>query len=219
MNESVITAKSKIKFRQTLVNLLKIKEAWVFILIRFLLDPIFYFYMFWIPKYLNEVRGADIVQIGKLFWIPFLALGVSNMLGGWISDSIFKKTASLNKARKYVMGFAALLTLPALFVKYAPSTEFVIVIMSVVFFAHGLWITNYITSISDIFGKSSTSTIVGFSGSAGALSGLIINPVIGLIIVRFSYDPMWIYAGFMYILAFVFFVFLIPVIKPKAELA
>lgn len=219
LNESVITAKSKIKFRQTLVNLLKIKEAWVFILIRFLLDPIFYFYMFWIPKYLNEVRGADIVQIGKLFWIPFLALGVSNMLGGWISDSIFKKTASLNKARKYVMGFAALLTLPALFVKYAPSTEFVIVIMSVVFFAHGLWITNYITSISDIFGKSSTSTIVGFSGSAGALSGLIINPVIGLIIVRFSYDPMWIYAGFMYILAFVFFVFLIPVIKPKAELA
>lgn len=213
-----ITVKPKASLGRALTNLLKVKEAWVFIVIRFLLDPIFYFYMFWIPKYLNESRGVDIEQIGKLFWIPFLALGVSNMLGGWVSDLVLKKTSSLNKARKYVMGFAALLTMPALLVKYVPSPGLVIVIMSVVLFAHGLWITNYITSISDIFGKSSTSTVVGFSGSAGALSSLIINPVIGLIIARFSYNPMWIYAGLMYMVAFVFFVFFIPVIRAKPGL-
>lgn len=213
-----IIERPKVNLGKSLTNLLKFKEAWVFIAIRFLLDPIFYFWMFWIPKYLNEARGADIAQIGSLFWIPFLALGLSNMLGGWISDSVFKKTTSLNKARKYVMGVAALLTMPALFVKYVPSSEWVIVILVVVFFAHGLWITNYITSIGDIFGKSSTSTIVGFSGSAGAISAFVINPIIGLIIARFSYDPMWFYSGFMYVVAFLVFVFFIPVIKPRAEL-
>lgn len=201
------------KTRVNLMGVLRKKEVWVFILIRFLLDPIFYFYMFWIPKYLNEARGLDIVQIGKLFWIPFLALGVSNMLGGWISDGLLKKTGSLNYARKLVMGVAALLTIPALLIKYVPSVELVILIMAVVFFAHGLWITNYITSISDMFGKSVTSTVIGFSGTAGALSALLINPVIGLIVTKYSYDPMWLYAGSMYLVAFVAFIVLIPRIK------
>lgn len=196
-----------------LMQLLRIKEVWVFILIRFLLDPIFYFYMFWIPKYLNNARGVDIQQIGKLFWIPFLALGVSNMLGGWLSDKIYRKTGKLNVARKSVMGIAALLTLPAIMVKYVNSPEMVIFIMVIVFFAHGLWITNYITSISDIFGRSSTSTIIGFSGSAGALSSFLINPVIGLIITKFSYDPMWIYSGIMYMVAFIIFIVLVPEIR------
>ncbi len=210
--------KPNINLGRSLKNLLKVKEAWVFIVIRFLLDPIFYFWMFWIPKYLNESRGADIAQIGRLFWIPFLALGLSNMLGGWISDSVLKKTSSLNKARKYVMGVAALLTMPVLLVKLIPSMSWVIVVIALAFFAHGLWITNYITSISDIFGKSATSTIVGFSGSAGAISSFVINPVMGLIIARFSYGPMWIYSGLMYAVAFIVFVCFIPVIKPKREL-
>ena len=196
-----------------LMQILKIKEVWVFIMIRFLLDPIFYFYMFWIPKYLYDARGIDFELIGKLFWIPFLALGVSNMLGGWISDATFKRTGSLNIARKTIMGIAALLTIPALLVKYVPNVELVILVISIAFFAHGLWITNYITSISDIFGKTITSTVIGFSGSAGALSALILNPVIGLIISRYSYDPMWIYAGSMYSVAFIGFIIFIPKIK------
>jgi len=196
-----------------LIQVLKIKEVWVFILIRFLLDPIFYFYMFWIPKYLNEARGIDINLIGKLFWIPFLALGVSNMLGGWMSDQTYKKTGNLNTSRKIIMGIAALLTAPALLVKIAPNANWVILIISIAFFAHGLWITNYITSISDIFGKKITSTIIGFSGSAGALSSLILNPVIGLIISHYSYNPVWIYAGSMYSIAFITFIIFIPKIK------
>ena len=211
--KSEIDQKKNVGIGKSLTQILKIKEVWVFILIRFLLDPIFYFYMFWIPKYLNEARGIDIAHIGNLFWIPFLALGVSNMLGGWVSDEVFKKTNSLNRARKSVMGIAALLTMPVLLVKFMPSAEWVIFLMSVAFFAHGLWITNYITSISDIFGGKITSTIIGFSGSAGAISALVLNPVIGLIITKYSYDPMWMYAGSMYLVAFVAFVVLIPKIK------
>ncbi len=200
--------------RINFLKLLKIREAWVFILIRFLLDPIFYFYMFWIPKYLNEARGVGLGVIGTLFWIPFLALGISNMLGGWASDEIYKRTGNLNLGRKLVMGIAALLTASVLMVRYATSVELVILLMSLAFFAHGLWITNYVTSISDLFGKSVTSTIVGLSGSAGALSSLIINPFMGMIITGYSYDPLWVYAGIMYPLAFVLFLIFIPKIKP-----
>lgn len=208
-NISPIIARKKIDFSK----LFKTRELWVFILIRFLLDPILYFYMFWIPKYLNETHSSNIEQIGRLFWIPFLALGVSNMLGGLISDALYSKTNNLNLARKIIMGVAALLMFPVLFVKLAPSPESVILIMCIAFFAHGLWITNYITSIADTFGRSVTSTVVGLSGTAGAVSAFVINPVIGLIITRFSYNPMWIYAGSMYLVAFICFVIFIPRIK------
>jgi ACS family hexuronate transporter-like MFS transporter len=208
-NIPIIIERGKVDFSK----LFKIKEVWVFISMRFLLDPILYFYMFWIPKYLNETRSVNIEQIGKLFWIPFLAMGVSNMLGGWISDAVFSKTNNLNLARKIIMGAAALFMFPVLFTKFASSPEIVILIMCIAFFAHGLWITNYITSIGDTFGRTITSTVVGLSGTAGAISAFIINPVIGLIITKFSYNPMWIYAGSMYLVAFIGFVIFIPKIK------
>jgi ACS family hexuronate transporter-like MFS transporter len=210
-----IAHKKKVDF----YGLFKTKEVWVFILIRFLLDPILYFYMFWIPKYLNETHSADIGQIGKVFWIPFLAMGVSNMLGGLLSDSLFSRTGSLNLARKVIMGTAALMMLPVLLVSSAVSAGSVILIISIAFFAHGLWITNYITSIADTFGSRITTTVVGLSGTAGAISAFVINPVIGLIITRFSYNPMWIYAGSMYLVAFFCFVIFIPKIKILEEYA
>lgn len=195
------------------LRLLKTREIWVFVFIRFLLDPILYFYMFWIPKYLNETHSSDIQQIGRIFWIPFLAMGVSNMLGGWISDTLFSKTRNLNMSRKIIMGVAALLMFPVLFVRDAMSPGTIILIITVAFFAHGLWITNYITSISDTFGRRVTSTVIGLSGTAGAISAFVLNPVTGLIITKFSYNPIWIYAGSMYLVAFAGFIILIPKIK------
>jgi MFS transporter, ACS family, hexuronate transporter len=208
-NITRVIAGKKVNFS----GLFKTKEVWVFIFMRFLLDPILYFYMFWIPKYLNETHSVNIEQIGKLFWIPFLAMGVSNMLGGLLSDTIYSKTNNLNFSRKIIMGVAALLMFPVLFVKMAPSPESVILIMCIAFFAHGFWITNYITCIADTFGRTATSTVVGLSGTAGAVSAFVLNPVIGLIITTFSYNPMWIYAGSMYLVAFIGFIIFIPRLK------
>jgi MFS transporter, ACS family, hexuronate transporter len=206
---SLTSERKKVDFSR----LIRVKEVWVFIFMRFLLDPVLYFYMFWIPIYLNETRSVNIEQIGKLFWIPFLALGISNMLGGWISDFVFVRTNDLNKARKIIMGFAALLMFPVLFIKFASSAEIVIFIICIAFFAHGLWITNYITSIGDTFGRRVTSTVVGLSGTAGAISAFVINPVIGIIITKFSYNPIWIYAGSMYLVVFIGFIIFIPKLK------
>lgn len=199
--------------------LLKNREALVFVAIRFVLDPIFYFYMFWIPKYLNEVHSLSLGAIGKILWIPFLALGVANVLGGWFSDLVFTKTSSVNFSRKMVMGIAAILTIPIAFTSLIQSYAVILILMALAFFAHGLWITNYITSIGDIFGKQVTSTVVGLSGSAGAISSLVLNPLIGYVITSYSYNPLWLYAGLMYPAAFVLFIWFIPRIEPKPIIA
>ncbi|WP_428664753.1 MFS transporter [Runella sp.] len=190
--------------------LLKKRPTWVFILIRFLLDPVFYFMMFWIPKYLSEVRNVPFERIGSLFWIPFLALGVSNVLGGWLSGWLIARQFSVNKARKTVMGIAAVLTLAAPAIEWVSTVEIAIFCMSLFMFAHGCWITNYITAISDMFGQRATSTVVGLSGTAGAISGLLLNPLMGAVIQQYSYRPLWIASGLLYPLAFALLVLLIP---------
>lgn len=200
------------------LKILSNRTALIFIFIRFILDPVFYFIMFWIPKYLNEERAVSFDEIGKLLWIPFLALGLSNILGGWISDLLIRKGISLNRARKMVMGVAALLTLSAILVQSVSSVSLAISLMSLLMFAHGFWITNYITAISDVFGSRGTSTVIGLSGTAGAVAGLAINPLIGLVVQNYSYDPLWIVCGMMYPLAFVILIVFIPQIKPIKDL-
>lgn len=159
--------------------------------------------MFWIPKYLSEERGLSFERIGELFWIPFLALGVSNIIGGGLSDRLINSGMSVNRARKLIMGLAALLTMVAPLTVVASSAEIAILFMSLIMFAHGFWITNYITITSELFGKNATSTMVGLSGSAGAIAGLLVNPLIGRIVENYSYLPMWIVSGIMYPLGFI----------------
>ncbi|MDO8991757.1 MAG: MFS transporter, partial [Daejeonella sp.] len=196
------------------LTILKNRAACIFILIRFLLDPVMYFIMFWVPKYLHTERNVSFEQIGNLFWIPFLALGISNIIGGWFSDKLVKNNFSVNRARKTVMGIAALMTIVAPLIAWVSTVEMAVALMAVIMFAHGFWITNYITAISDIFGKNGTSTVVGLSGTAGAVSGLIINPLIGLIVQNYSYNPIWIASGVLYPLAFILFIIFIRQIQP-----
>ena len=88
------------------------------------------------------------------------------------------------------MGLAAALTLPVLLIGILESSMLVIFVMSLAFFAHGIWITNYVTSIGDIFGASKSSTVVGLSGTAGAISSFVINPLMGVMIANYTYAPL-----------------------------
>lgn len=194
---------------------LRQKQVWVFVVIRFLLDPVLYFLMFWIPKYLSTERGLTYEAIGNLFWIPFLALGISNILGGWLSDRLINRHQySINKSRKTVMGAAAILTMVAPMIAFVSSVEVAIFLMSLIMFAHGFWITNYITSILDVFGSRATSTVVGISGTFGALSALLVNPLIGKVVASAGYTPLWILSGLMYPLGFIILLSFIPNISP-----
>ncbi|WP_332369123.1 hypothetical protein [Spirosoma telluris] len=111
------------------------------------------------------------------------------------------------------MGIAALLTLSAPAISWVSTVDLAVALMAVFMFAHGFWITNYITSISDMFGQKATSTVVGLSGTAGAISSLLLNPLMGVVIQRYSYTPLWIASGLLYPLAFILLITLIPKIK------
>jgi len=195
-------------------KILSSRQAWTLIAIRFLLDPVFYFFMFWIPKYLNAERNVSFERVGELLWIPFFALGLSNMFGGWVSDKLIRSGVSTDKARKSVMGAAALLTMTAPLTATVQTVGMAVFFMSLIMLAHGFWITNYITITSELFGKNATSTVVGMAGSAGAVAGLIINPLIGVIVQNYSYLPLWIASGVLYPLAFILLITFIKNIRP-----
>jgi ACS family hexuronate transporter-like MFS transporter len=112
------------------------------------------------------------------------------------------------------MGLAALLTMVAPLTVVASSAEIAILFMSLIMFAHGFWITNYITATSELFGKNATSTVVGICGSAGAIAGLLVNPLIGKVVENYSYLPMWIASGIMYPLGFIILLVTIRNIGP-----
>ena len=111
------------------------------------------------------------------------------------------------------MGIGAVLTISVLFIPNVDSAYGVIALISLFFFAHGIWITNYSTAVGDVFGSKATSTMFGLTGTFGAVSAFIVNRGIGYVVTNYSYDPLWLWVGLMYPLAFVALLVFIPKIK------
>lgn len=179
-------------------SLLALREVRGIVASRFLFDPVFYFYMFWIPQYLSQARGASLERIGQLTWIPFLTLGIASVCGGWVSDRLVRAGIPVIKARRQILLYAALLTPVSIFCVFVHSIEFAIALMSVLMFAHGFWITNYMTLIGDLFPRRVVATVVGLTGTAGGIGGFLTSVVIGHVVQAISYTPVFIAAGVMY---------------------
>ncbi len=190
--------------------LLASREVWGLVATRFLLDPVFYFYMFWIPQYLSEERGASLDDIGRVAWIPFLTLGISSMLGGALSDSLVRGGLSINRARKGIMAAAALLTPVSILALVTPNLTAAVALLGVLMFAHGFWMTNYMTMIGDLFPSSTVGTVVGLTGSAGGLGGFLSTLLIGQTIAAVGYGPMFLVCGLLYPVGFAILALTIP---------
>ena len=195
-------------------TLLRRKETWGLMMARFLLDPVFYFYMFWIPQFLSEARHVSLATIGRLTWIPFLTLGVSQLAGGWLSDLLVKRRVAVNTARKTVMGFAALLTPFSILSLRAEGPRLAICLMSILMFAHGFWITNYITLTSDLYPERSVATVVGLCGSAGGLGGILSSLAIGALAQHGRYNLLFITCGVTYLIAFALILVTVRKVEP-----
>lgn len=202
-------------------DLLGRKEVWGLLATRFLLDPVFYFYMFWIPQYLHQERGASLEDIGRVAWIPFLTLGVSSMIGGALSDALVKGGVSINAARKGVMAGAALLTPLSIFALVTPDLTVALLLLGVLMFAHGFWMTNYMTMIGDLFPFSTVATVVGLSGTAGGIGGFLSTLLIGGFVELVGYAPMFVVCGVLYPFGFGLIVLAVPRVQrlsPRGEI-
>jgi len=165
---------------------------------RFLFDPVFYFYMFWIPQYLHRERQLSVEQIGSLLWIPFLVLGISQVLGGRVSDELVKRGWQPVRARQLVLGVAAALTPASWLAAKATDTNTAIALMCVLMFAHGFWITNFLGLLGDLFPQTAIGTISGLTGTAGGIGGMLSSLLIGIVVDRVSFAPVFAVSGILY---------------------
>jgi ACS family hexuronate transporter-like MFS transporter len=173
-------------------------DVWGFLVTRFLLDPVFYFYMFWIPQYLHQERGASLDEIGRLSWIPFLSLGIASLMGGGLSDRLVRRGWPVGRTRKTIMACAAFLTPLSILALYAPNSLWAVGLLGVLMFAHGFWMTNYMTLIGDIFPARTVATVVGLSGTFGGLGGFLSGIAVGRVIQAASFAPVFVVCGLLY---------------------
>ena len=165
---------------------------------RFLFDPVFYFYMFWIPQYLARERHFSLEQIGSYYWIPFLALGFSNILSGRLSDGLVRSGWTPRRARAFLLTLAALITPVSWLASLAPNPGWAIALMTALMAAHGLWISNFLGLLGDLFPSRAIATITGLTGTAGGVGGMLSNLIVGPVVDRFSFAPAFAVSGVLY---------------------
>lgn len=170
-------------------------------LARFCFDPVFYFYMFWIPQYLSQEHGASLERIGELTWIPFLSLGAASVLAGVLSSALLRRGWSLVAARRRTMIAAALLTPASILAIVGGDALSAIGLLSVLLFAHGFWMTNYMALCSDLFPAAQVATAVGLTGAVGGLGGVLFNLGAGQTIDAVGYAPAIVLCGCAYLVA------------------
>ena len=169
---------------------------------KFLTDAAWYFFIFWLPKYLADVRQLDIRQIGYFAWIPFAFAGAGSLIGGALSGVLMRRGISLDRARKIALGISASLLPASLFIANAPL-NFAIVFFSTAMFAHQFWSSNVQTLPADLFPARVVGSVEGLLGSAGSFGGMLFGLMVGYMVGEHGYAPAFLVAGLMHPLAFV----------------
>ena len=216
----VESAADALKSKRNTLRLLRSRPCLMLILARFLTDPVVYFMMFWLPRYLEKGRGFDIGMVGKYAWVPFFFAGGGYIVGGWLSGRLMRAGWSLPRARKTAMLLGACFLPSAIIAPRLPTASLAIVAVSFVLFGHAIWVSNVLTLPADLFHPNEVATGAGFSGMGGAISGIVATLCTGYVVTRFSYQPVFLLAGLMHPLAMALVFWLLPDRDfPKARVA
>ena len=196
------------------IDLMRFRELWGVVGAKFLSDAAWYFYLFWLPKYLYDARGLDIKAVGAFAWVPYAAAGVGCLCGGWLSSFMLKRRASLNLARKLALGLSAALMPFILFVPQVPLAG-AIALFSLAYFGQQSWSTLVMVLPTDLFPRQSVGAVAGLVGLGGALGGVVFGQTVGYLLDHgFGYALVFSLAASFHVIAFLVICLAIPVVQP-----
>lgn len=198
----------------TLGQILAHTEVKAVIFAKFLSDGAWYFYLFWLPKYLFDAFHLDIKTAGSIGWIPYAASGLGALVGGSLSSYLLGRGASVNRARKIALGLSAALMPWVMLAPHTDSVALVIFLFSLAFFGQQSWSTLIMVLPTDMIPRRAVGTLAGLVGFGGAMGGVTLGQIVGWMRDHgYSYEPALILTGSMHIAAFVVICLLIPNIK------
>ncbi len=177
------------------------RQLWGLMATRMLATPVWWFYVFWLPDYLNKGRGFTLKEIGLFGWIPYLTVDLGKLLGGASSDRLLARGHRATFARKSVMVVGALAMAAGVLVVGAQTSAGAMAWVCVATFGFGLWSANILALHADIFPTETMGTAVGLTGMASSLGGSIFTYMIGLMVDRTGYAPVFAIAGTLALLA------------------
>jgi MFS transporter, ACS family, hexuronate transporter len=197
------------------VRLLLQRETWAFALGKFLIDPIWWMFLFWLPDFLGKRHGLDLKSFGPPLIAIYLLSDIGSVAGGWLSSRLMRRGWTINKARKTTMLICALLAVPVIFAASVDSLWLAVLIIGVATAAHQGFSANLYTLPSDVFPRGAVGSVVGIGGMLGAFGGMLFSKYVGGVLERIgTYTPIFIVAGSGYLLALLVVHLLSPRLEP-----
>jgi ACS family hexuronate transporter-like MFS transporter len=205
-------ATSEVKVRW--IDLFRYPQVSGLVFAKFLSDAAWYFYIFWLPKYLYDVHHFNTKEVGYFAWIPYAAAGVGSLLGGWFSSRLIQRGFSINMSRKIALGVSAGVMPSILLVMHSP-VQFVIVLFSIAFAGQQSWSTLVMTIPSDLVPSSVVGSFAGLVGFGGAMGGIVFGLVVGQLLDHgFGYGPVFACVSVLHLIGFCVILLTIRVIGP-----
>ena len=183
------------------IGLARNPHVWGIVLGRSLTDPIWWFYIFWLPQYLSDARGFSLKRIALFAWIPFVAADLGNFTGGWISGYCIRRGIPVIRARIWVCVVSCLPILAGIPAARVHSAYSALALISIALWGYASWSTMGLTLPSDLFPQDVVATVTGLSGFAAGLAGAAFTFAVGFLVDRYSYGPAFLAAGLLPIVA------------------
>ena len=195
-------------------RLFSVREVWGLVSAKFLSDAAWFFYLFWLPKYLYESRGFDVKAVGTFAWMPSAAAGVGCLLGGSFSSYLVRRDFSLGTARKTALGLSAALMPFVILIPHVP-VSFAIALFCLAYFGQQSWSTLVMVLPADLFPQSIVGSVAGLVGFGGALGGIVFGELVGYLLDHgFGYTTVFALAGTLHLAAFGIILACVPSVKP-----
>jgi ACS family hexuronate transporter-like MFS transporter len=179
-------------------------------------DPVWWFYLYWLPKFLDAKYGVKLAQVAAPIIAVYLIADVGSVGGGWMSSALIKRGWSVNRARKTTMLAMALLIVPTTLASRAPSMWAAVLIVGAAAAAHQAWSANVYTLASDMFPKFAVGSVVGIGAFAGAMGGVLFQRITGRVLQAngSDYTPIFVVCGLAYVTAWAIIHLLAPRLEP-----